>query len=60
VEYVGIEWATRRAAWCALSGSGEIVGQGVVSADLDGVLRLVASGSVALSSFASMVSVSSL
>jgi len=44
VEYVGIDWATRRAAWCALNASGEIVGEGVVSADLDGVLRLVASG----------------
>jgi hypothetical protein len=42
VEYVGIDWATRRAAWCALDARGEIVGEGVVSADLDGVLRLVA------------------
>ena len=41
MEYVGIDWATRRAAWCALSASGEIVGEGVISADLDGVLRLV-------------------
>src|SRR5437868_12853830 len=43
VEYVGIDWATRRAAWCALNAAGEIVGEGVVPADLDGVLRLVAS-----------------
>src|SRR5438094_2646542 len=42
MEYVGIDWATRRAAWCALNAGGEIVGEGVVSADLDGVLRLVA------------------
>jgi transposase len=41
MEYVGIDWATRRAAWCALNAGGEIVGEGVVSADLDGVLRLV-------------------
>lgn len=43
VEYVGIDWATRRAAWCALNAKGEVVGEGVVSADLDGVLRLVTS-----------------
>jgi transposase len=42
VEYVGIDWATRRAAWCSLNATGEVVGEGVVSADLDGVLRLVA------------------
>jgi transposase len=41
MEYVGIDWATRRAAWCALDARGEILGEGVVSADLDGVLRLV-------------------
>ncbi len=42
MEYVGIDWATRRAAWCALNAKDEIVGEDVVSADLDGVLRLVA------------------
>ena len=42
MEYVGIDWATRRAAWCALNAKGEIVDEGMVSADLDGVLRLVA------------------
>jgi hypothetical protein len=42
VEYVGIDWATRRAAWCALNAAGEVVDEGVVPADLDGVLRLVA------------------
>jgi len=41
VEYVGIDWATRRAAWCALNVKGEIIGEGMVAADLDGVLRLV-------------------
>jgi transposase len=43
VEYVGIDWATRKAAWCALDAGGGIVGEGVVPADLDGVLRLVTS-----------------
>ncbi len=41
MEYVGIDWATRRAAWCSLNASGEIVGEGAITADLDGVLRLV-------------------
>jgi transposase len=43
VEYVGIDWATRRAAWCALNATGEVIGEGFVPADLDGVLRLAAS-----------------
>lgn len=43
VEYVGIDWATRRAAWCALNAAGEVLGEGFVPADLDGVLRLAAS-----------------
>jgi transposase len=39
--HVGIDWAYRRAAWCALSASGEIVEEGVVAADEDGLARLV-------------------
>jgi hypothetical protein len=39
--YVGIDWAYRRAAWCALSEAGVIVGEGVVPADEDGLARLV-------------------
>src|SRR4051812_37341754 len=39
--YVGIDWAYRRAAWCALSAGGEIVEEGVVAADEDGLARLV-------------------
>jgi hypothetical protein len=31
----------RRAAWCALSQAGVIVGEGAVSADEDGLARLV-------------------
>jgi transposase len=41
VEYVGIDWSYRRAAWCALSDAGEIVGEGAVAADEDGLARLV-------------------
>jgi transposase len=32
----------RRATWCALNAAGEVIGEGAVPADLDGVLRLVA------------------
>jgi hypothetical protein len=41
VEYVGIDWSYRRAAWCALSEAGKVVGEGAVSADEDGLARLV-------------------
>jgi transposase len=41
MQYVGIDWAYRRAAWCALGEGGVIVGEGVVSADEDGLARLV-------------------
>jgi hypothetical protein len=39
--YVGIDWAYRRAAWCALNQAGVIVGEGAVPADEDGLARLV-------------------
>src|SRR4051794_6487944 len=39
--YVGIDWAYRRAAWCAMSAGGEILEEGAVSADEDGLARLV-------------------
>jgi transposase len=41
MQYVGIDWAYRRAAWCALSDSGTISGDGVVPADEDGLVKLV-------------------
>jgi transposase len=41
MEFVGIDWAHRRAAWCALSEGGAIAGEGVVPADEDGLVRLV-------------------
>jgi transposase len=56
MEYIGIDWATRKAAWCALNSTGEIVGEGVVSADLDGVLRLVASAGREVSAAIEMMS----
>jgi transposase len=42
VEFVGIDWATRRAAWCAVDVAGRQLDEGAVAADEDGLLRLVA------------------
>jgi hypothetical protein len=41
VQYLGIDWAYRRAAWCAKSVGGVIVAEGFVAADEDGLARLV-------------------
>lgn len=41
MQYVGIDWAYRRAAWCAVGEGGAVVGEGVVAADEDGLARLV-------------------
>jgi hypothetical protein len=41
VQYLGIDWGTRRAAWCALTSGGELT-EGAISADEDGLMRLVA------------------
>jgi transposase len=41
VEYLGIDWSYRRAAWCSFSDAGVIVGEGAVPADADGLARLV-------------------
>jgi hypothetical protein len=41
MEFVGIDWAYRRAAWCAVSPSGAVLGEGVVPAEEDGLARLV-------------------
>ncbi len=40
MKYVGIDWGTRRAAWCAVDEHGEMI-EGTVSADADGLARLV-------------------
>jgi transposase len=41
VEFVGIDWSYRRAAWCALGEGGGVVGEGALPADEDGLARLV-------------------
>ena len=40
-EYVGIDWAYRRAAWCAKSVGGAISAEGFTPADEDGLAKLV-------------------
>jgi transposase len=41
VQYLGIDWGTRRAAWCAQSTDGELI-EGTIPADEEGLTRLVA------------------
>jgi hypothetical protein len=41
VEYLGLDWAYRRAAWCAVGEGGASSGEGVVAADEAGLARLV-------------------
>lgn len=41
MKYLGIDWGTRRAAWCALSPAGELE-EGAIPADETGLMRLVA------------------
>ena len=41
MKYVGLDWAYRSAQWCALASGGEIVGEGRIAADRDGLARLV-------------------
>jgi transposase len=41
MQYLGIDWGTRRAAWCAIGSDGELT-EGTISADEDGLVQLVA------------------
>ncbi len=41
MRYVGIDWGTRRVAWCSKAADGTIVGEGMLPADADGLARLV-------------------
>jgi transposase len=56
VEFVGIDWATRRAAWCAVDAAGRRLGEGAVAADEDGLLRLVAERGVEVTAAVEMMS----
>ena len=56
MEFVGIDWSYRRAAWCALSEAGGVVGEGVVPADEDGLARLVIERGVAVRGVVEMMS----
>ena len=41
MNYVGIDWAYGRAAYCAMGDGGEITSEGLISADEDGLAKLV-------------------
>ena len=41
MQYLGIDWGYRRAAFCGLSENGAISAEGFVAADEDGLARLV-------------------
>ena len=41
MQYLGIDWAYRRAAWCAMDQAGVVTGEGFVPADEDGLAKLV-------------------
>src|SRR3954469_13887643 len=41
-QFVGLDWATRRARWCALTPAGAVVDEGWIPADEDGLATLVA------------------
>ena len=43
MQYLGIDWAYRRAAWCAMREGGQIADEGFVPADDDGLAKLVVS-----------------
>src|SRR5829696_328217 len=56
VEYVGIDWSYRRAAWCAVGEAGKVVGEGAVAADEDGLARLVLQRGVEVRAVVEMMS----
>ena len=56
MEFVGIDWATRRAAWCAVDAAGRRLGEGAVSADAGGLLRLVAERGLEVTAAVEMMS----
>jgi transposase len=41
-QFVGIDWATRRARWCALTATGSLIGEDFISADEGGLALLIA------------------
>ena len=43
MNYVGIDWAYGRAAFCAMSETGKITSEGQIPADEDGLAKLVLS-----------------
>ena len=56
MNYVGIDWAYGRAAWCAMGESGAIVEEGLIAADEDGLARLVLSAGTEVKACVEMTS----
>ena len=56
MEYVGIDWSYRRAAWCAVGEAGKVLGEGAVAADEDGLARLVLQRGVEVRAVVEMMS----
>src|SRR4051794_13428915 len=56
MQYLGIDWSYRRAAWCAVTEGGGVVAEGAVSADEDGLARLVLKVGVDVRAVAEMMS----
>ena len=56
MEFVGIDWATRRAAWCAVDSAGRRLGEGAVPAEEDGLLQLVAARGLEVTAAVEMMS----
>lgn len=56
MEYVGIDWATRVAQWCARAAGGGIVAEGRIPADGDGLARLVLARGVEVKACLEMMS----
>ena len=56
MEYVGIDWSYRRAAWCAVGEGGKVAGEGAVTADEAGLARLVLQRGVEVRAVVEMMS----
>ncbi len=56
MQYLGIDWSYRRAAWCAVTEGGGVVAEGTVSADEDGLARLVLRAGIDVKAVVEMMS----
>ena len=47
-QFVGLDWATRRARWCAVTPAGAVIDEGWIPADENGLGMLVGQGALAV------------